>query len=120
MRQSRSPRAASSSARAAARCARSQRRKESSGARAPGAFSPRIWVAVWRAGAAGAASGRADLLPVLLLVVLAVGAAARALDPLAVPRVPVYRLPQPGLPRLARPPVEFRLHLPRVDGVAAV
>src|SRR5215208_4002930 len=58
--------------------------------------------------------------PVLLLVIVAVGAAARALDPVRVLPVPADGFSQPRLPRLPRPPAEFGFGLRRVDGVAAV
>src|SRR4051812_46615377 len=57
---------------------------------------------------------------ILLPVVVAVGAASGALDPVGVLRVPADGLAQSRLPGLARPPDEFALHLGRVDGVAAV
>src|SRR5436309_14050887 len=58
--------------------------------------------------------------PVLLRVVFAVRAVARARDPLGVLLVPADRLLQPALPGLKGPPAQLPLDLRRVDGVAAV
>src|SRR5215213_598923 len=58
--------------------------------------------------------------PVLLLVVFAVRAAARAGDPVGVVRVPAYGLREPRLPGLARSPPQLGLRLLGVYRVARV
>src|SRR5438270_14075959 len=57
--------------------------------------------------------------PVLLRVVFAVSAAARARDPLGVLPVPADRLLKAALPGLARAPPQLRLDLRSLNRVAA-